>query len=114
KRATSNMTIMARLTALAGAALLASGGAFGGTAPVDAPVFEQPPAGTPNFTGKWIMAQHITHLLTSDGKEPPLTAAGKAEYARRQAALKAGDHKIDPVSDCLMHGTPRLLYAPYP
>lgn len=108
------MTIVARLTALAGAALLASAGAFSAPAPVDAPVFEQPPAGTPNFTGKWIMAQHITHLLTSDGKEPPLNAAGKAEYARRQAALQAGDRKIDPVSDCLMQGTPRLLYAPYP
>lgn len=115
KRATSNMKITARLTALAGAALLAAGGcACAAAAPVDAPVFEQPPSGTPNLTGKWIMAQHITHLLTSDGKEPPLSAAGKAEYAKRQAALKAGDHKIDPVSDCLMHGTPRLLYAPYP
>jgi hypothetical protein len=80
----------------------------------DAPLFEQPPAGIPNFTGKWAMPKPITHLLTTDGKEPPLNAAGKAEYARRQAALKAGDRKIDPISDCLMHGTPRLLYAPYP
>ena len=78
------------------------------------PLFEQPPAGTPNFTGKWAMPKRIAHLLTSDGKEPPLNAAGKAEYQRRQAALKAGDRKTDPVSDCLMHGTPRLLYAPYP
>ena len=60
------------------------------------------------------MPRTITHLLTTDGKEPPLNAAGKAEYAKRQAALKAGDKKIDPMSDCLMHGTPRLLYAPYP
>jgi hypothetical protein len=78
------------------------------------PLFEQPAPGTPNLTGKWAMPKPITHLLTSDGKEPPLNAAGKAEYARRQAALKAGDRKIDPISDCLMHGTPRLLYAPYP
>jgi hypothetical protein len=113
-RITSNMTILARLAALAGAALLASGPALAATAPVDAPVFEQPPAGTPNLTGKWLMTPHITRLLTTDGKEPPLNAAGKAEYAKRQAALEAGDRKIDPVSDCLMHGTPRLLYAPYP
>jgi hypothetical protein len=78
------------------------------------PLFEQPAPGTPNLTGKWAMPKPITHLLTADGKEPPLNAAGKAEYARRQAALKAGDRKIDPVSDCIMHGTPRLLYAPYP
>ena len=80
----------------------------------DAPVFEQPLAGTPNFTGKWAMPKPITHLLTSEGKEPPLNAAGQAEYAKRQVALKAGDKSIDPVSDCLMHGMPRLLYAPYP
>lgn len=82
--------------------------------PADAPLFEQPPPGTPNLTGKWAMPKPITHLLTTDGKEPPLNAAGKAEYAKRQAALQAGNKKIDPISDCIMHGTPRLLYAPYP
>ncbi len=81
---------------------------------VDAPLFEQPPAGTPNLTGKWAMTRRITHLLTSDGKEPPLNAAGKAEYEKRQAALHAGNKAIDPINACLMHGTPRLLYAPYP
>jgi len=79
-----------------------------------APVFEQPSAGGPNLTGKWAMTPRITHLMTSEGKEPPLTASGKAEYDKRRAALKAGDKSVDPVSDCLMHGTPRLLYAPYP
>ena len=80
----------------------------------DVPLFEQPPAGTPNLTGKWEMPRRITHLLTSDGKEPPLNAAGKAEYDKRQKALHAGDKALDPTSSCLMHGTPRLLYAPYP
>ncbi len=79
-----------------------------------APVFEAPAAGTPDFTGKWVNTKPAGHLLTSDGHEPPLTAAGKAEYAKRAAALKAGDHKVDPVSTCLMHGIPRLLYAPFP
>jgi len=80
----------------------------------DAPVFEQPPAAEPNLTGKWAMIPRITHLMTSEGKEPPLTAAGKTEYDKRRAALQAGNKSVDPVSDCLMHGTPRLLYAPYP
>jgi hypothetical protein len=107
--------------ALAGVAVLATMAvtamamtATAATASPDAPMFEQPPPGTPNLTGKWAMSQHITHLLTADGKEPPLTDAGKAEYAKRQAALRGGDKKIDPISQCLMHGTPRLLYAPYP
>jgi hypothetical protein len=78
------------------------------------PLFEQPPPGTPNLTGKWIMAPRITHLTTSDGKQPPLNAAGKALYEKRRAALASGDKQIDPISRCLMHGTPRLLYAPYP
>jgi hypothetical protein len=113
-RTTSNTSIATSLAALAGSALLACTTALAGAPAVDAPVFEQPPPGTPNLTGKWMMAQHITHLLTTDGREPPLNAAGKAEYAKRQAALKAGNRKIDPLSDCLLHGTPRLLYAPYP
>lgn len=60
------------------------------------------------------MTKPVTHLLTAEGKEPPLNAAGKAEYERRRAALQAGNHNIDPIDACLMHGTPRLLYAPYP
>ena len=79
-----------------------------------APVFEQPPTGQPNLTGKWLMQKRVQHLVTSEGKEPPLNDKGKAEYAKRQAALKAGDKSIDPISKCLMHGTPRLLYSPYP
>jgi len=101
------------LTALGVAILGLASIAFAAGAP-DAPLFEQPPPGTPNFTGKWAMPKRITHLLTTDGKEPPLNAAGRALYAKRQAALKAGERNIDPINRCLMHGTPRLLYAPYP
>jgi len=83
-------------------------------AKVAAPLFEQPAADTPNLTGKWAMTRRITHLLTSDGKEPPLNAAGKAAYEKRQAGLHTADKAVDPINACLMHGTPRLLYAPYP
>jgi hypothetical protein len=109
----------AALSALAGVAALSTAPAeparqTHGQAKMDAPLFEQPAPGTPNLTGKWAMTPRITHLLTSAGKEPPLNAAGKAEYEKRQAALHAGDKAIDPINACLMHGTPRLLYAPYP
>jgi hypothetical protein len=97
------------------AVALAAAPVLGADAAADsAPVFENPAAGTPNFTGKWLNTKPAGHLLTSDGHEPPLNAVGKTEYAKRAAALKAGDHKIDPISTCLMHGIPRLLYAPYP
>jgi hypothetical protein len=108
----NNLAALGCLAILGSAPVLAAADAGAST---DAtPVFEQPPAGTPNFTGKWAITKPGGHLLTANGSEPPLNAAGKAEYARRQAALKSGDHKIDPVSTCLMHGIPRLLYAPYP
>jgi hypothetical protein len=104
------------LVALAGVVTIIGGVPAAVAVPVqpDAPLFEQPPAGVPNLTGKWAMNRRITHLLTRDGKEPPLNAAGKAEYEKRQAALHAGDKTTDPINACLMHGTPRLLYAPYP
>ncbi len=103
--------LIACLGMLAGAPVLAAD--QGGSADA-APVFEQPAPGTPNFTGKWAISMPAARLRTANGGEPPLNAAGKTEYARRQAALKRGDPKIDPVSTCLMHGIPRLLYAPYP
>jgi hypothetical protein len=108
----NNLAALACLSLFAGVPVVLAADSGAGTDA--APVFEQPPAGTPNFTGKWAMTKPTTHLLTASGSEPPLNAAGKTEYARRQAALKSGDHKIDPVSTCLMHGIPRLLYAPYP
>jgi hypothetical protein len=97
------------------AALLVGTPVLGADSATDsAPLFEQPPAGTADFTGKWLNTKPAGHLLTSDGHEPPLNDAGKAEYAKRRAALKGGDHKIDPISTCLMHGIPRLLYTAYP
>jgi hypothetical protein len=108
----NNLAALACLSWFAGAPVLWA--ADSGASADAAPVFEQPAAGTPDFTGKWAMTKPIAHLRTANGAEPPLNAAGKTEYARRQAALKSGDHKIDPVSTCLMHGIPRLLYAPYP
>jgi hypothetical protein len=97
---------------LASAALFAAAESTAGSNA--APVFEQPPAGTANFTGKWMNTKPGGRLLTASGGEPPLNAAGKKEYAQRQAALKSGDHKIDPNSACLMQGIPRLMLAPYP
>jgi hypothetical protein len=103
------------LHALSAAALLAVALAiFPAQAADEPPLFGQPAAGQPNFTGKWLISGPMRHLLTSSGQEPPLNAAGKAEYAKRQAALKQHDMSVDPISRCLMHDTPRLLYTRYP
>jgi len=103
---------LACLGLLAGAPVLAAADSAPGSDA--APVFEQPAAGSPNFTGKWAITTPAAALRPASGGEPPLTAKGRTEYDRRRAALKSGDRKIDPISTCLMHGMPRLLYAPYP
>jgi hypothetical protein len=71
------------------------------------------PPDAPDLTGKWAMRAPARKLLTTEGKPPPLNAAGAKLYAERQAKLKA-DPRTDPVSECLMHGVPRLSYASYP
>ena len=106
------MKRLALIAALASAFAAPSLVASAAPAPAT-PVFEQPPAGTPNFTGKWAMPKPVRKLLTFDGKAPPLTAAGAKAYSANQAKLKA-DPKSDPVASCLLHGVPRLLYSPYP
>ncbi|HEY4029700.1 MAG TPA: hypothetical protein VGM25_05110 [Caulobacteraceae bacterium] len=77
------------------------------------PAAERPAAGTPDLSGVWAMPSPIRALKTSDGKDPPLLPAARAEYRKRLAALKANP-KSDPVSNCWMQGVPRLVYAPYP
>ena len=94
-------------TALAGVASAASDPWAG------VPVAERPAAGTPDLSGIWVMPSPVHALKTTDGKDPPLLPAAKAEYAKRQAALKA-DPKSDPDTNCWMQGVPRIVYAPYP
>ena len=77
------------------------------------PAAERPSADTPNLSGVWAMPSPIRALKTTDGKDPPLLPAARAEYNKRQATLRA-DPKSDPVSNCWMQGVPRLVYAPYP
>ena len=101
------------LKALVLAAVLAAPALSVTAAAPAAPVFEQPPPGTPNLTGKWLIANPPRALRTLAGAEPPLNAAGKAAYARNQAALKAS-RKADPIADCLPHGVPRVVYSAHP
>jgi len=102
-------------TALAGlAAVSLAGTAHAAPDPwADVPKAQRPAPGTPNLSGVWAMPARVRALKTLDGKAPPLLPAARAEYAKRQAALKA-DPKTDPSSNCWMQGVPRLVYAPYP
>jgi hypothetical protein len=107
-----NLTSKTVLIALAASSL--AGAAAAAADPwAGVPAAERPAAGTPNLSGAWAMPSPIHALKTTDGKDPPLLPAARAEYQKRQAALKA-DPKSDPVSNCWMQGVPRLIYAPYP
>jgi hypothetical protein len=102
------------LAALGGAVLLAGHVAAATGDPwAEVPAAERPAPGTPDLNGGWIMKDRPKAIRTVDGKAPPLLPAAKAEYAKRQAALKAHP-KSDPIASCLMHGLPRIFYSPYP
>ena len=72
------------------------------------------PAGAPDLFAVWKPAKLTAELLTVDGKQPPLNAAGKALYAKRVAARAAGKPIDDTALQCLPHGMPRLMLSPYP
>ena len=104
---TKSVLIAFAATALAEAAAAASDPWAG------VPAAERPAAGVPNLSGVWAMPSPVRALKTTDGKDPPLLPAARAEYQKRQAALKANPNS-DPVANCWMQGVPRLIYAPYP
>jgi hypothetical protein len=93
---------VAGLALAAAAPALAQPGTAGG-----AIIHDAPPAGTPNFSGKWLNAKPMSALTAA----APLNAAGKKAYAANKADKAKGK---DPINDCLMHGEPRLLFTKYP
>jgi hypothetical protein len=108
-----SLTTKSVLIALMAAAALAGGAVAASDPWAGVPAAERPSANVPNLSGVWAMPSPVRALKTVDGKEPPLLPAARAEYQKRQAALKA-DPKSDPMSNCWMQGVPRLVYAPYP
>ncbi|HEY4029779.1 MAG TPA: hypothetical protein VGM25_05505 [Caulobacteraceae bacterium] len=68
----------------------------------------------PDFTGLWQAPAFVAALKTTDGKAPPLKPEALKLYRQRVADRAAGRKVGDPVADCLPHGVPRLMYAPYP
>jgi hypothetical protein len=97
-----------------GSAMLFAAPAIAATDPwAEVPAAERPAPGTPDLNGGWIMKDRSKAIRTVEGQAPPLLPAAKAEYDRRQAALKASPG-ADPIASCQMHGVPRIFYSPYP
>lgn len=68
----------------------------------------------PDLTGYWLVDQSVDKLVTLDGKTPPLKADAEKIYAENLAARARGDLSFDTTAKCMMPGTPRVMYLPYP
>ena len=68
----------------------------------------------PDISGTYWITQYNAKLQLTDGGEPPLNDAGRAEYAKNQAGLKDGSITDAARKFCVPDGIPRVLANPYP
>jgi|GEM_PF-5513058 len=67
----------------------------------------------PRLAGYWQVATPIAVLTATDGKTPPLNAAGRKLYEQRRAAKKSGPNP-DPMDTCTPPGSPRAMIVNQP
>jgi hypothetical protein len=68
----------------------------------------------PDISGTYWITQYNAKLQLTDGAEPPLNDAGRAQYAMNQAGLKDGSITDAARKFCVPDGIPRVLANPYP
>jgi len=68
----------------------------------------------PDLSGVWQISNPPAALLTSDGKEPPLTEKGRQLYSAHKAAKARGNTDYDTMTQCVPPGVPRLAMQPFP
>jgi hypothetical protein len=68
----------------------------------------------PDLSGVWFITKAQPVVRTADGKEPPLTPAGRAIYEANKAKAAKGDRSWDGLSYCLPPGLPRLMLMDKP
>lgn len=67
-----------------------------------------------DISGVWWATSYSPKILVLGGGDPPLNAAGKAQYAKNQMGLKDGTLVDKPRKVCVPDGVPRVLETPYP
>jgi hypothetical protein len=67
-----------------------------------------------DISGVWWATSYSPKILVLGGGDPPLNAAGKAQYAKNQAGLKDGTIIDKARKVCIPDGVPRVLETPYP
>ena len=70
-------------------------------------------AAHPDLTAVWEM-RFREFVKTDAGVLPPMRPEALKAYQARVAAMAAGDQVPDSATACLPHGTPRIMYTPYP
>ncbi len=70
-------------------------------------------AAVPDLSGVWQM-KFREYVKTDDGKLPPLKPEALARYQDRVVAMESGHQVADSAVACMPHGTPRIMYTPYP
>jgi hypothetical protein len=67
-----------------------------------------------DISGIWWATTYSPKIQVLGGGDPPLSAAGKAQYAKNQAGLKDGTLVDKARIVCVPDGVPRVLETPYP
>ena len=71
-------------------------------------------AANPDLSGTYWATEYHAKIEIVGGGELPLTAEGKAAYAKNIQGLKDGSIKDDARRVCVPDGLPRVLATPYP
>ena len=108
----------------------------GATAAADKPPLRAPSSDPHDISGVWFIS-HVPAMYSDniirtsspppqvatrvgqimwpeDDKEPPFTPAGAQRFHTWFAAMMSNTPFADPSTDCIPHGVPRIMMAPYP
>jgi hypothetical protein len=96
--------------------LAVAAGAIAGGARAQSPVTgaERTADGKPNLGGVWFPRKYQDAVRTTSGDLPPFLPWAAERYRQSVAAQDAGKPLKDSSTECLPHGMPRLMFAPYP
>ena len=67
-----------------------------------------------DISGIWWATTYSPKIVVLGGGDPPLSDAGKTQYAKNKAALKDGTLVDKARIVCIPDGVPRVMESPYP
>ena len=67
-----------------------------------------------DLNGVWWVRLYTPRVMTTNGRNPPFTPKGLAEWQARAKAEEEGRPIADASAYCWPHGTPRVMNSPYP